>query len=57
MTPSEKADTIEGRCTARETQLGPTELRVAHYIRHHREEAMVSSASALAESLRSQLFA
>ena len=53
MTPSEQADTIEGRCSARETQLGPTELRVAHYIRENREEAMVSSASVLAERTNS----
>jgi DNA-binding MurR/RpiR family transcriptional regulator len=43
-----KAQSLADRLAARIDRLGPTELRVAHYIRDNREEAMVSSASALA---------
>src|ERR1700704_150307 len=39
---------FEDRLAARTQRLGPTELRVAQFIRDNREEALVSSASALA---------
>jgi DNA-binding MurR/RpiR family transcriptional regulator len=43
---------FEGRLAACLQRLGPTELRVAQFIRDNREEALVSSASALASRAR-----
>lgn len=44
----QKDQSFDNRLAACLPRLGPTELRVAQFIRDHREEALVSSASALA---------
>lgn len=44
----EKEQSFEARLAASMQQLGPTELRVAQFLRDNREEVLVSSASALA---------
>lgn len=43
-----KDHSFEGRLGASMQRLGPTELRVAQFLRNNREEVLVSSASALA---------
>jgi DNA-binding MurR/RpiR family transcriptional regulator len=43
-----KGQSFESRLAARMERLGPTELRVAQFLRDNREEVLVSSASALA---------
>lgn len=43
-----KDQSFEGRLADSIEQLGPTELRVAQFLRDNREEVLVSSASALA---------
>jgi DNA-binding MurR/RpiR family transcriptional regulator len=43
-----KDRSLEARIDASRDQLGPTELRVAQFLRDNREEVLVSSASALA---------
>ena len=43
-----KDESFEGRLASRLDRLGPTELRVAQFLRDNREEVLVSSASTLA---------